>query len=170
MGMLARYMMIDKATLDDLFTLKNGNALSQKLFELEETKKYQMYGIGKTWDALHFILTGVSASTPIYDNKLSEGIVGVHQFHFYKDGDDYITGTENTELSNIISAMENVNLKKILYSFDFNNPKNKEIYPNGIFEAPVDNLLKELEAVFQGMLKFYKSAFKNNHHILVSIL
>ena len=121
MGMLAQYMMIDKATLDALFTLKNGKALSQKLFELEETGKYETYGIGKTWDALHFVLTGTSASEPIWDNKLSEAIVGIHLFNYYKSDDDYITVSENVELSDIITAIEEIDLEEVFQSFDFTN-------------------------------------------------
>lgn len=170
MGMLAEYMAIDQATLESLFKLENGSALAHELFELEESEKYERYGIAKTWDAIHLILTGVSASEPIADDKLSEAIVGVHLFHYYQDGDDYIAAIDASELESIIAAMEQVDLEMMIRSFDFSNPKVKEIYPSGILDAPIEDLIKEFVTDFQGMIQFYKKALQNNLHIIVSIL
>ena len=168
--MKANYMIIDQKTLDPLFELKNGQALLNELIELEETGQYDRIDIGKTWDALHFILTGVTAGAPIYDNKLSEAIVGIHNFAFFKEGDPFITVTESDELNEIIEAMETIDFKEMLEMFDYQKLKTNDIYPKGIWKNPRAALKKELDKDFQNILELYTKAKSNNHHIMVSIL
>ena len=45
-----------------------------------------------------------------------------------------------------------------------------EIYPYGIFDTPTQDLKIELGNVLEGILKFYRKAFKNDKHLLISIL
>ena len=44
--------------------------------EAQENENLEICDIDKMWDALHFLLTGKSASEPIEDNLISEAIVG----------------------------------------------------------------------------------------------
>ncbi len=164
-------MIIGQEVLNTLFKLKDGQALFNELIELEETGKYEHIGIGKTWDALHFLLTGITAGEPIYDNKLSEAIVGVHNFHFFKADDPFITGTENSELGEIIDAMEAIDFKEILNSFDYEEKTQakNDIYPKGIWGNPREALKEELNKDFENILKLYKKAKEKGHHIIVSI-
>ena len=94
MGLLANYMMVDEATLDSMMKLNN-EELMEKLEELEDNEYYDM---DKLWDGLHFLLTGISAGTPIEENPLSEAIVGVHNFNEEEDEADFIACIEADEL------------------------------------------------------------------------
>jgi hypothetical protein len=69
MGLLGVYMMVEQNTLDKLKEL-DGDDLVEELDDLEETN--EIYNIDKLCDGLHFLLTGVSASSPINGNKLSD--------------------------------------------------------------------------------------------------
>ena len=63
------------------------------------------------WDALHFLLTGKSASEPIEDNLISEAIVG--QFNI--SGEEiFISGTKTDRVKEIAKALQELNLKHIL--------------------------------------------------------
>ena len=125
MGMIGVYIMVDAKTLDGMMKL-DVNGLLEKVNELEE--KAEKYTIDKLYDGLHCLLTGVSISTPIENDKLSEAVVGVHVFD--TNDDDYITFTENDELPEIVKALENVNIKELEEKFDPKKFKNKKIYPN----------------------------------------
>lgn len=78
--MLAEYLMIDEETLSSLMDLNNED-LTNQLFEIEESEKFERMDMDKIWDTLHCFLTGVSASEPIEGNQLSEAIVGVNNFN-----------------------------------------------------------------------------------------
>jgi hypothetical protein len=165
MGMLGVYMMVDDNTLDGMMEL-DGDGLFDKVNELEEIN--EKYTIDKLWDCLHFLLTGVSASTPIDGNKLSEAIVGVHVFD--ANDDDFIACTENDELSEIIKALQNVNIKKLEEAFNPKIFKRNKIYPNIWEENKKDELFKELMNEYNGLSKFYQEALEKNKHIIFSVI
>lgn len=168
MGMLCSYMMIDEATLVPLLELNNSD-LTTKILSLEETGQFQTLGIDKIWDAIHFFLTDESASNPIEGNKLSEAIIGIHNFHYEEDA-DYIACTENNELIDIIEAMEGLNLKERKKQFNWELMEIKDIYPFGIWETPKENLFDEFHRCFIKLIKFYKSALDRKKHVIISVL
>jgi hypothetical protein len=166
MANIGVYMMIDKNTLADIMKLE-GDKFVEKLDELEETSN--IYTIDKLWDGLHFLLTGVSASTPVEGDRLSEAIVGIHVF---KANDDYfIACIENDELPEIIEALENVNIQELEKKFDPNLFKKKKIYPY-MHIREIDKhggMFKELISEYNGLLSFYKKALEKNAYIIFSV-
>lgn len=167
--MIAEYLMIDEDTLDSLMDLNN-RELTQKLFEIEESGKFELIDIDKIWDALHCFLTGVSASKPIEGDKLSEAVVGVHNFNIDDEDADFVTCTENDELEAIIIAIESVDFDKLAISFDPKVLKKHRIYPQGIEQDGKEQLVEEFRYALTELLKFYKKALDTNHHVIVSIL
>ena len=169
MGMIAGYMMLDEATLDSMMTL-NAEEVSEKTIDIEEGESFETIDIDKIWDALHFFLTGVTAAEPIEGNKLSEAVVGVHPFNPEDENADFITCTENSELPEIIAALENFDFEKRAKEFDLLSLKQNKIYPNGIWEMDKEDLMNEFKISMQSLTDFYKKAFASKHHIIVSIL
>lgn len=167
MGMLCEYMMIDEPTLSSLMEL-NSKELTTKIISIEEEGKMETFGIGKIWDALHYFLTDESASNPIEGNKLSESIVGIHTFHFEEDA-DFITCTENSELTAIIHSMEQLNFDERCKSFNWELLKKKSIYPKGIGATPRAELVDELKTSYLGIRNFYQKALSQKCHIIVSV-
>lgn len=164
MGMLGIYMMVDQETLDDLKKLDSDD-LIEKLDELEETN--EIYDIDKLWDGLHFLLTGVSANSPVEGNKLSEAIVGINVF---ETDDDYFIGyTEKDELPGIYSAMKSVNIKELEEKFDPRILEKKKIYPNIWDAGKKEELFKELINEYHDLLDFYNMALKKGMHVIFSI-
>ncbi|WP_343614574.1 YfbM family protein [Flavobacterium sp.] len=169
MGMIAEYLMIDKETLNKLTNLDNED-LTNEIFEIEESQKFSFFDIDKIWDALHCFLTGVSASEPIEDDKLSEAIVGIHTFIEEDDDADFISYTKNEELAEIIKVLENIDFESLSASFDPIILKKKKIYPSGIWKENKESLLEEFKDALGEILSFYKQALKDEHHVVVSIL
>ncbi|MDR0524544.1 MAG: YfbM family protein, partial [Spirochaetaceae bacterium] len=139
MGLLGVYMTVDQNTLDNLKKI-DGDELVEELDELEETN--EIYNIDKLWDGLHFLLTGVSANSPIEGNKLSEAIVGINVFE--TDDDYFVSYTEKDKLLEIYNAMKDVNIKELEEEFDPRIFKKNKIYPK-IWEIDKkDELFREL--------------------------
>lgn len=167
--MIAEYLMVDEETLNSLMDLKNED-LSNKLFEIEESEKFERMDIDKVWDALHYFLTGVSASKPIEGDKLSEAVVGIHNFNIDDEDADFITCTENEELIEIITAIENIKFDKLTNNFDPKMLKKNKVYPKGIDQDSKEQLIKDFKETLDEILDFYKKALATKHHIVVSIL
>ena len=69
MGMIANYQSTTDTELEKFMCLDD-------VEEAQENENLEICDIDKMWDALHFLLTGKSASEPIEDNLISEAIVG----------------------------------------------------------------------------------------------
>ncbi len=169
MGMIAEYLMIDQETLDSLIDLSNED-LTNKIFEIEETEKFERIDIDKIWDVLHFFLTGVSASEPIEDNKLSEAVVGVDNFNPDDENADFVSFIKNEALAEIVTAIEKVDFEKLATNFDLQLLKKNKAYPNGIWEDGRAQLLEEIKESLNSILDFYQKALLTKHHVIVSIL
>ncbi len=169
MGMIAEYLMVDEETLNSLMELNNED-LTNKLFEIEESEKFERIDIDKVWDALHCFLTGVCASEPIEGNKLSEAIVGIHNFNIDDEDAGFITCTENEELIEIIDAIEKIEFDKLVSNFDPKVLKKNKVYPKGIEQDSKEQLIREFKEALTKILEFYKKAVATKHHVIVSIL
>lgn len=116
--MLAVYMMIDEEKITPFEKLE-GEQLVDYFHTIEEAKIFESIDLDKLWDALHCFCTGVSASTPIEGNRLSEAIVG----KYVLSEEEFIACIENQDLPAIISAMK---------AFDFQ--KKKDSFQMKLFE------------------------------------
>ena len=83
----------------------------------EETSDEQEDGerrecdVDKSWDVLHFVLMGKSATYPIQGDCLSEAIVGQHTI-FGEPDDIYVAGTYSGHVCEIAKALQEVDFGK----------------------------------------------------------
>lgn len=161
--MQAAYTLIDDETLDRMLEL-DGDSLVAQLEALESGGAATVY-IDKLWDGLHFLLTGAPASDPIEGDPLSEAVVGVHVI----DEDDYVACTELDELAAVISALEAVDLDRVLSSVDFAAFDRAGVTPN-IWSDPPARLRSELSDAMALLLDIHRRAASEERHLLVSII
>jgi hypothetical protein len=168
--MIATYMMVDDPTLQTLTAL-SGEALSQKVLELEDEidESAADTAYHELWDALHFFLTGASATTPIENNPLSEAIVGVTNFSEDETA-DFIAYIKHTDLKRIITALDEFKFETQVSYFDLTSLKEKKIFPNGIWKSDKALFIEDLRDVRKCLIDFYKNALAKKQHIVVSIL
>lgn len=89
MGMIANYQSTTDIELEKFMCLDD-------VEDAQENVNLEICDIDKTWDALHFLLTGKSAGEPIEDNLISEAIVG--QFNISgEEIEEFISGTKLIE-------------------------------------------------------------------------
>ncbi len=164
MGLNAVYIKVNDETLDSLKKMQ-GEDLLEALEEIEDNGG-ELVDIDKMWDGLHFLLTGVTASEPISDNKLSEFVVGVNMFSEDEDA-DFISYSAASEIKNILEEANKVNLGELNEKFNPDTFNKKEIYPN-IWDSNDRELLWEaLENSFNDLLEFYTK--NKDYNIIVSI-
>lgn len=166
--MIAVYMTVDNATLDILKGLQ-GEALVQKVAELEENDSIAKLDIGKLWDVLHFVLTKKSATTPIPDNFLSEAIVGLETFSDDEDA-DFISYSQWAEIAEIVEALEKVDFVKLMKNQNLKDWRQNKLFPKGIWDDKKENISKELTESFNELKELYETALDNGDNIVVSIL
>ena len=167
MGIIANYQYLSDANLQEL---KSFYAEEDDIFEEVEDWNDEaeiLLDIDKMWDALHFVLTGVSCSEPIKNNPLSEAVVGV----FSIDGiEEYISYIEKSRIKNIVFALDNFDIEKALETFSMEECKEAELYPNiWGYEEETDEIKEEIMDYFQDMKDFYKQVLEEDGNVLVTI-
>ena len=167
MGIIANYQYLSDANLQEL---KSFYAEEDDIFEEVEDWNDEaeiLLDIDKMWDALHFVLTGVSCIEPIKNNPLSEAVVGV----FSIDGiEEYISYIEKLRIKDIVFALDNFDIEKALETFSMEECKEAELYPNiWGYEEETDEIKEEIMDYFQNMKDFYKQVLEEDGNVLVTI-
>ena len=167
MGIIANYQYLSDANLQEL---KSFYAEEDDIFEEVEDWNDEaeiLLDIDKMWDALHFVLTGVSCIEPIKNNPLSEAVVGV----FSIDGiEEYISYIEKSRIKDIVFALDNFDIEKALETFSMEECKKAELYPNiWGYEEETDEIKEEIMDYFQNMKDFYKQVLEEDGNVLVTI-
>ena len=167
MGIIANYQYLSDANLQEL---KSFYAEEGDIFEEVEDWNDEaeiLLDIDKMWDALHFVLTGVSCIEPIKNNPLSEAVVGV----FSIDGiEEYISYIEKSRIKDIVFALDNFDIEKALETFNMEECKEAELYPNiWGYEEETDEIKEEIMDYFQDMKDFYKQVLEEDGNVLVTI-
>ena len=163
MGIIASYQYLSDANLQEL---KSFYAEEDDIFDWNDEAEI-LLDIDKMWDALHFVLTGVSCSEPIENNALSEAVVGV----FSIDGiEEYISYIEKSRIKDIVFALDNFDIEKALETFNMEECKEAELYPNiWGYEEETDEIKEEIMDYFQDMKDFYKQVLEEDGNVLVTI-
>lgn len=117
MGMIANYQPTTDIELEKIMCLDD-------VEELQESEDIEICDIDKMWDALHFLLTGKSASEPIEDDLISEAIVG--QFNISEE--DFISGTKADRVKEIARALQEIDFETYLDKFDMSAFSQNDIY------------------------------------------
>ena len=167
MGIIANYQYLSDANLQEL---KSFYAEEDDIFEEVEDWNDEaeiLLDIDKMWDALHFVLTGVSCIEPIKNNPLSEAVVGVLPI----DGiEEYISYIEKSRIKDIVFALDNFDIEKALKIFSMKECKEAELYPDiWDYEEETDEIKEEIMDYFQNMKDFYKQVLEEDGNVLVTI-
>ena len=157
MGMIANYQPTTDIELEKITCLDD-------VEELQESEDIEICDIDKMWDALHFLLTGKSASEPIEDDLVSEAIVG--QFNISgEEVEEFISGTKTDRVKEIAKALQEMDFETYMSAFSQN-----DIYPNiWGYEDEADEIKDDLRNSFENLKKFYEKMAAQESAVLVSI-
>ena len=155
MGLRANYQYLSDEDLETLKNLDNEEDIFETVEDWNE-KAEILLDIDKNWDLLHYMLTGVSASDPIWEDPLSEAVVGVTSI---EEIDDFIAYTKKDRVADILKVLEDFDMETALESFALEEGKEAELY----------EIKEDLLDCFERMKDFYKEVLEVDGNVLVTI-
>ena len=167
MGIIASYKYLSDKNLNELkdFYTENGETIAD--IEEDNNDLEILLDLDKMWDALHFVLTGASASEPIKDNRFSEAVLGISPI---EGVEEYVAYTEKSRIKDIVLALDNFDIEKAMESFSMEECKKANIYPNiWDYEEESEEIEEELMDYFQNLKDFYKKILEVNGNVMVTI-
>lgn len=174
MGMYGNYLQLNNNSLRKItadYETEAFDSISNFIWDLETEAETKYYGIDKMWDALHFWLTSAPATTPPEDNALSRAILG---FHDLKKAEGYVgyalAYTTVEELEEIIAALEEVDIDRLMTNFDMTRFHKADIYPDiWTSESEYEEILDDLVTSYHNLLNFYRNAKDREMNIIFTI-
>ena len=166
MGMCAIYQEVKK---EDFKKLLESDDFFETIEELEEKDGTELCDIDKMWDALHFLLNGLSA---IYgapeDNLLSEFIIGSESFN--DEAEEFARYIPTEKVIEIDKKLNEINFQDYLKNFDMNKFKENNIYPDiWDYTEEKEEIMEELSEHFENLKEFYNKVAENRNIVVVTI-
>ncbi len=166
MGMCAIYQEVKK---EDFKKLLESDDFFETIEELEEKDGTELCDIDKMWDALHFLLNGLSA---IYgapeDNLLSEFIIGSESFN--DEAEEFARYIPTEKVIEIDKKLNETNFQDYLKNFDMNKFKENNIYPDiWDYTEEKEEIMEELSEHFENLKEFYYKVAENKNIVVVTI-
>jgi len=167
MGIIANYNYLSNKDLKELKTFySEENEVFEETEEVNSDVKISL-DLDKMWDALHFVLTGVSSSEPIKNNPLSEAILGVTSI---EEVEEFLSYTEKVRIQDIVSALEHFDMETAMETFSMKECQRANLYPD-IWddEEATDEIKEELTDCFQKLKDFYQKILEVNGNVTITI-
>ena len=166
MGMCAIYQEVKK---EDFKKLLESDDFFETIEELEEKDGTALCDIDKMWDALHFLLNGLSA---IYgapeDNLLSEFIIGSESFN--DEAEEFARYIPTEKVIKIAKKLNEINFEDYLKDFDMNKFAENGIYPDiWSYDDEREEIMEELSEHFETLKEFYNKVAENKNIVVITI-
>ena len=166
MGMYAMYQEVKK---EDFKKLLESDDFFETIEELEEKDGTELCDIDKMWDALHFLINGLSAihGTP-EDNLLSEFIIGSKCFD--EESEDFTRYITPERVAEIANKLNEIDFQDYLKDFDMNKFAENGIYPDiWSYDEEREEIIEELSEHFETLKEFYNKVAENKNIVVVTI-
>ena len=166
MGMYAMYQEVKK---EDFKKLLESDDFFETIEDLEEKDGTELCDIDKMWDALHFLLNGLSA---LYgdpqDNILSEFIIGSKCFD--DDSEEFARYIPTERVAEIANKLNEIDFQDYLKDFDMNKFAENGIYPDiWSYDEEREEIMEELSEHFETLKEFYNKVAENKNIVVVTI-
>ena len=166
MGMYAMYQEVKK---EDFKKLLESDDFFETIEDLEEKDGTELCDIDKMWDALHFLLNGLSA---LYgdpqDNILSEFIIGSKCFD--DDSEEFARYIPTERVAEIANKLNEIDFQDYLKDFDMNKFAENGIYPDiWDYDEEREEIMEELSEHFETLKEFYNKVAENKNIVVVTI-
>ena len=161
--------MYQEVKKEDFKKLLESDDFFETIEDLEEKDGTELCDIDKMWDALHFLLNGLSA---LYgdpqDNILSEFIIGSKNFD--DDSEEFKRYIPTERVIEISKKLNEINFEDYLKDFDMNKFAENGIYPDiWSYDEEREEIMEELSEHFETLKEFYNKVAKNKNIVVVTI-
>lgn len=162
MGMTAYYCSIDDAKLKQAMD-------TNSLESVQTDELCKTCDIDKMWDALHFVLTGKSASDEQNNSLLGEAVVG--QFWIEEEGcEEWVGGISAQRVKEIAKVLQTVDIYQQLNRYKLSDFAENEIYPDiWEYEDEEDEIKEDLQDCFEKLKRFYMQVAEEENAVFVTI-
>ena len=166
MGMCAIYQEVKK---EDFKKLLESDDFFETIEELEEKDGTELCDIDKMWDALHFLLNGLSAIYNATENNLlSEFIIGSESFN--DEAEEFARYIPTKKVIEISKKLNEINFQDYLKDFDMTNFAENGIYPDiWDYVEEREEIMEELYEYFENLKNFYNKVAENKNIVVVTI-
>ncbi|MBA4494261.1 YfbM family protein [Paenactinomyces guangxiensis] len=154
---------LQQITPERLEAVKNDSSLLPSVINSEENPEEPL-DIDKTWQGIHFLLTGeVGGGDPPLANALLGGTV-------FENASDYIFASFLTsdEVKEVTEALRGISEKELKDRFNTEEMNELKLYPS--FNNWIDDDFDYLLGNYKDMVDYYKSAAEKGNPMLVYIL
>ena len=163
------YAMYQEVKKEDFKKLLESDDFFETIEDLEEKDGTELCDIDKMWDALHFLLNGLSA---LYgepqDNILSEFIIGSKCFD--DDSEEFKRYIPTERVAEIANKLNEIDFQDYLKDFDMNKFAENGIYPDiWSYDEEREEIMEELSEHFDNLKEFYNEVAKNKNIVVVTI-
>ena len=163
------YAMYQEVKKEDFKKLLESDDFFETIEDLEEKDGTELCDIDKMWDALHFLLNGLSA---LYgdpqDNILSEFIIGSKCFD--EESEDFIRYIPTERVIEIAKKLNEINFEDYLKDFDMNKFAENGIYLDiWSYDEEREEIMEELSEHFENLKEFYNKVAENKNIVVVTI-
>ena len=163
------YAMYQEVKKEDFKKLLESDDFFETIEDLEEKDGTELCDIDKMWDALHFLLNGLSA---LYgdpqDNILSEFIIGSKCFD--DDSEEFARYIPTERVAEIANKLNEIDFQDYLKDFDMNKFAENGIYPDiWEYDEEREEIMEELSEHFDNLKEFYNKVAENNNIVVVTI-
>ena len=163
------YAMYQEVKKEDFKKLLESDDFFETIEDLEEKDGTELCDIDKMWDALHFLLNGLSA---LYgdpqDNILSEFIIGSKCFD--DDSEEFARYIPTERVAEIANKLNEIDFQDYLKDFDMNKFAENGIYPDiWEYDEEREEIMEELSEHFDNLKEFYNEVAKNKNIVVVTI-
>ena len=170
MELVATYLALGENLLNETMDLidnrDNEEEVSDQIEELLNDEDIDILEMDQYWDVFHYLLNKVSASEPLPTELLSQVILGCSR----ADTDDYIAMILPEQVSQIVHAISQIDIDKLLSILTVESLSNANVYPNHWDKIDINELKEILKITFDDLIIFYQEVHKANKGILVTIL
>ncbi|MDO4645416.1 MAG: YfbM family protein [Propionibacteriaceae bacterium] len=164
MGVYGVYTAVDDETFKQISFL-NKEKLPVQIAELEKKDDVPSCDLGKLWDGLHYLLTGIRTQDAVDEGLHSEVILGIKPL---KIGYDFASGIPAADVVRIADAIELVDINALIRAADFQAFEAAGVYP-AIWDEDPELLRDELTGYFHQLRDFYRQARDRGHSVIVGI-
>ena len=161
--------MYQEVKKEDFKKLLESDDFFETIEDLEEKDGTELCDIDKMWDALHFLLNGLSA---LYgdpqDNILSEFIIGSKNFD--DDSEEFKRYIPTERVIEISKKLNEINFEDYLKDFDMNKFAENGIYLDiWSYDEEREEIMEELSEHFETLKEFYNKVAENKNIVVVTI-
>ncbi len=164
MGMIACYFEASSETVTNLLG-KSESEVESIVMEMEANDEVDDCDIDKSWDGLHFLLTGDTMAEMDSHNLLSVFVIG-DKVLCNEEG--FVAVSTPEKVKEIAAKVNSIDIATFFKDFDPADFVEAEIYPR-IWEEDKEGLVEYLEENYAQLKQFYNRLAKEDKGIIVSI-